>query len=265
MKKVLTIAGSDCSGGSGIEADLKTFCAYGVYGMCVITSLVAENTVRVIGKEDCSEKIIGAQLDAVFGDIPPDAVKIGMLPSAACMKAVSAGIRKYSPRNIVADPVMIASSGGRLMDKDAMGAFIKYILPLSDMLTPNIPEAAALSGISVSSRSDMEKAAEIISGLGAKSVLVKGGHLKGKAEDIFYDGTGFYRFESDRINTRDTHGTGCTYSSAIAAGLALGYGKPKAVESAKAYVTGAIKHSLRMGNGSGPLNHFYNFRSCFYK
>lgn len=256
IKKVLTIAGSDCSGGAGIQADLKTMSAHGVFGMSVIVSVVAENTARVIDIQDVSPEMIEKQIDAVFEDIVPDAVKIGMLSTPACMQAVAGKLRQYQPQHVVIDPVMYAKNGCPLMNPDAVGALIEHVLPLADVLTPNIPEAECIADMKIETPSDMEEAARKIHAMGCKGVLVKGGHAIGDALDILYDGTQFYRFETKRINTKNTHGTGCTLSSAIASNLALGYDIAEAVKRAKDYVTDAIEHSLAIGNGCGPLNHF---------
>jgi len=257
LKKVLTIAGSDCSGGAGIQADLKTFCAHGVFGMSVIVSVVAENTSRVIDIEDISPEMIRKQMDAVFEDIEVDGVKIGMLSGRKCMQAVINGLKEYKPQNIVIDPVMIAKGGHALMQENALDFFISELIPFADILTPNIPEAEAITGLNITTADDMEKAAEIIYSMGAKSVIVKGGHLNGDAEDILFDGKRFHSFTTKRINTKNTHGTGCTYSSAIASNLALGMELFEAVRKAKEYVTMAIEHSLNIGKGHGPINHFY--------
>lgn len=256
MKKVLTIAGSDCSGGAGVQADLKTMSAFGVFGMSVIVSVVAENTARVIDIEDVSPAMIEKQIDAVFEDIVPDAVKIGMLSTPACMQAVAGRLRQYRPRHVVIDPVMYAKNGCPLMAPDAVGTLIEQVLPLADVLTPNIPEAECITGMKIQTAEDMEEAARRIFAMGCKGVLVKGGHAVGDALDVLYDGAQFYRFESRRIPTKNTHGTGCTLSSAIASGLALGHDIPQAVRLAKDYVTDAIAHSLAIGKGCGPLNHF---------
>ena len=258
MKKVLTIAGSDCSGGAGIQADLKTFAAHGVYGMSAIVSVVAENTSRVVGVQDVSPEMIEKQIDAVFEDIGADAVKIGMLSQSACMEAVARKLREYGPRNVVVDPVMVAKNGCPLMRPDSTDTLIREILPLADLLTPNLPEAEKLTGTPVRSAEDMERAAKQIAGLGAKAVLVKGGHAAGDATDVLYDGTRFFRYSAERIDTKNTHGTGCTYSSAIAANLALGLPLAEAVGLAKEYVTTAIRHSLAIGKGWGPTHHFYD-------
>lgn len=258
MKKVLTIAGSDCSGGAGIQADLKTFSAHGVFGMSVIVSVVAENTSRVIDIQDITPDMIEKQIDAVFEDIEVDAVKIGMLSTPICMETVAKKLYQYLPPNIVIDPVMYAKNGCPLMDPNAVDTLIKVIIPYADVLTPNIPEAEKIAGIKISNISDMEKAARKIFEMGCKNVIVKGGHAIGNALDVLFDGTQFYHFESHRINTKNTHGTGCTFSSAIASNLALGMNIPKAVEQAKKYVTVAIEHSLAIGKGHGPTHHFYD-------
>ena len=257
-KTVLSIAGSDCSGGAGIQADLKTFAAYGVYGMSVVTSVVAENTSRVIRSQDILPEIIEDQMKAVFEDIGADAVKIGMLPHSGCMEAVARKLREYRPRNIVIDPVMIAKDGNPLMQPDAVDTLIRQILPLADLLTPNIPEACRISGLPVDTPAERERAAEKIVGMGVKAVLIKGGHTRGDAEDVLFDGVRFHSFSAERIPTKNTHGTGCTLSSAIAANLALDLDLTEAVAQAKDYVTTAIQHALPLGKGHGPTNHFYN-------
>ncbi len=256
IKKVLTIAGSDCSGGAGVQADLKTMSAHGVFGMSVIVSVVAENTARVIDIQDVTPEMIEKQIDAVFEDIVPDAVKIGMLSTPACMKAVAGKLDQYQPEHVVIDPVMYAKNGCPLMNPDAVGALIELILPHADVLTPNIPEAECITGMEIHNSADMEEAAKKIYAMGVRGVLVKGGHAIGNALDVLYDGKEFHHFETQRINTKNTHGTGCTLSSAIASNLALGYDIPEAVKRAKDYVTDAIIHSLAIGNGCGPLNHF---------
>lgn len=256
-KKVLTIAGSDCSGGAGIQADLKTFAAHGVYGMSAIVSVVAENTSRVLDTQDITPEMIEKQIDAVFEDIGVDAVKVGMLSRAACMKAVARGLQKYGPQNVVIDPVMVAKNGCPLMRPDSMDALIRDILPLADLLTPNIPEAERIANVKIDSAQDMERAAKRIFALGAKNVLIKGGHAAGDALDILFDGKEFWHFSAERIDTKNTHGTGCTFSSAIASNLALGLDLKQAVKRAKDYVTMAIGHSLSIGKGCGPTHHFY--------
>lgn len=258
MKTALTIAGSDCSGGAGIQADLKTFSAHGVFGMSAIVSVVAENTARVIQIQDITPDMIRAQLDAVFEDIPVDAVKIGMLSSPACMEAVAEKLREYQPKNVIIDPVMYAKNGCPLMDPSSIGTLIRTIIPLADVLTPNIPEAECISGMKIETLEDVRKAAVVIHNMGCKAVLIKGGHAIGDAEDTLFDGETYYSFKSERIDTKNTHGTGCTLSSAIAANLARGADVRTAVENAKAYVTTAIRHALPLGKGCGPTHHFYD-------
>lgn len=258
MKTVLSIAGSDCSGGAGIQADLKTFSAHGVFGMSVIASVVAENTFRVIEFQDVRPDIIEKQIDAVFEDIPPDAVKIGMLSCRAGMLAVAGRLRQWMPRNVVLDPVMYAKNGCALMDPASIDTLIAEVVPLADLVTPNIPEAEKMAGMAIANRQDMEGAAGRIHAMGCRAVLVKGGHSAGDATDILFDGHAYHAFTAPRIDTQNTHGTGCTYSSAIASNLALGLPLPAAVERAKAYVTTAIAHALDLGRGNGPTHHFYD-------
>ena len=257
MKTILTIAGSDCSGGACIQADLKTFSAHGLFGMSVVVSVVAENTKEVISVENISQKVIEDQMDAVFNDIFPEAVKIGMLSTPEVMKSVALKLKQYKPKNIVIDPVMYAKNGFPLMDRKNIEALIENIIPLADLLTPNIPEAEEITKSKIKTKEDMEKAAIEISKMGCKSVLIKGGHLEGDALDILYTNNKFYYFNNKRINTKNTHGTGCTLSSAIASNLALGDDISDAVKKGKDYVTLAIENSLNLGSGNGPTNHFY--------
>src|SRR5699024_2337495 len=205
-----------CSGGAGVQADLKTFSAHGVFGMSVIVSVVAENTSRVIDIQDITPDMIERQIDAVFEDIEVDAVKIGMLSTEACMESVVRKLEQYKPYNVVIDPVMYAKNGSPLMDPNSIDTLIKVVLPYADLLTPNIPEAEKISNIEISSPEDMKTAAKLIYDMGCKNVLVKGGHAIGDSLDILYDGKQFYYYETRRINTKNTHGTGCTLSSAIA-------------------------------------------------
>jgi hydroxymethylpyrimidine/phosphomethylpyrimidine kinase len=258
MKKVLSVAGSDCSGGAGIQADLKTFSAHGVFGMTAITSVVAENTFRVIEFQDVRPDIIEKQIDAVFEDIPPDAVKIGMLSCRETMLAVARKLREWKPIHVVIDPVMYAKNGSALMSSDSIGTLIAEVASLADVITPNIPEADEMTGMRIRTLADMEQAARRIHQMGCRTVLIKGGHREDDATDIFYDGNRIYRYSAPRIHTKNTHGTGCTYSSAIASNLALGLPVSQAVERAKAYVTTAIAHALEFGKGNGPTHHFYD-------
>jgi hydroxymethylpyrimidine/phosphomethylpyrimidine kinase len=266
MKKVLTIAGSDCSGGAGIQADLKTFSAHGVFGMSVVVSVVAENTCRVIDIQDITPDMIEKQIDAVFEDIEVDALKLGMLSNAVSMEAVAGKLRQYKPKNVVLDPVMYAKNGAPLMEPEAIETLISTVLPLADLVTPNIPEAEKIAGMKINEEGSgsaadeigrMEAAAEKICRMGCKNVLVKGGHAVGSALDVLFDGKRILRFDAPRVDTKNTHGTGCTYSSAIASNLALGMTLPQAVDRAKAYVTTAILHALPVGKGHGPTHHFY--------
>ena len=258
MKKVLTIAGSDCSGGAGIQADLKTFSAHGVFGMSVIVSVVAENTSRVISIQDITPDMIEKQIDAVFEDIEVDAVKVGMLSTPDCMKAVAEKLARYKPQNVVIDPVMYAKNGCPLMEPEAVDTLVETIIPLADVLTPNIPEAEKITHMPICTVDDMEAAAIKIYSMGSKAVVIKGGHSAGSALDVLYDGNEIFRFDTARINTKNTHGTGCTFSSAVASQLAKGMCVSEAVRYAKSYVTMAIKHSLEIGKGHGPTHHFYN-------
>ena len=262
MKKVLSIAGSDCSGGAGIQADLKTFSALGVFGMSVITSVVAENTSRVIDLQNISPDMIGKQMDAVFEDIEVDAVKVGMLSTPECMRKAAEKLAQYHPSNIVIDPVMYAKNGCPLMEPSAVETLIGTILPLADVLTPNIPEAERIAGIRINSAADMKDAAEKIHAMGCRAVIIKGGHAAGNALDVLFDGRKIRSYEKNRINTKNTHGTGCTFSSAIAALLARGNDLETAVQRAKDYVTMAIEHSLAIGKGCGPTHHFYELYQC---
>lgn len=261
MKTALTIAGSDSGGGAGIQADLKTFSALGVFGMSAITAITAQNTCGVTAIRELDDEIIEAQIAAVFCDIPVNAVKIGMLASTRIIKAVSGALQKYGARKIVVDPVMVAKSGSHLLLPDAVGALKQFLLPLADVVTPNLHEAAALVGFPVNDRSDMERAALAIKSMGPRYVVVKGGHLPGDACDLLYDGSNFKVFANERIDSKHTHGTGCTFSSAIAAGLAKGLDVTEAVQAAKNYINMAIRHGFPLGKGVGPTHHFYELYS----
>ncbi len=261
MKTALTIAGSDSSGGAGIQADLKTFSALGVFGMSVITAITAQNTCGVTNIRELDEEIIADQIDAVYGDIPVGAVKIGMLSSAAITRVVSAALARCGAKNIVVDPVMVAKSGSRLLKPEAVDALVRLLFPLADVVTPNLHEATEIVGFTVDDRDAMERAAVAIKKMGPRFVVVKGGHLPGAACDLFYDGTNFTVLANERIETRHTHGTGCTFSSAIAAGLAKGLTVGEAVAAAKRYITVAIAHGFSLGKGVGPTHHFYELYS----
>ena len=256
VKRVLTIAGSDSGGGAGIQADLKTITALGGFGMSVITALTAQNTLGVTGIHEVPADFVAMQFDAVASDIGIDAAKTGMLASAEIMRVVAAKVRQYSVEKLVVDPVMVAKGGARLIREDARETLVKELIPLACVVTPNIPEAEFLSGMPIAGPKDMRTAAAVIHELGARYVVIKGGHLSGAAIDILYDGRRFYEFEAERIATGDTHGTGCTFSAAIATGLAAGKSVHDAVDAAKKYIQEAIRYAWRIGGGHGPTNHF---------
>lgn len=257
LKIALTIAGSDSSGGAGIQADLKTFSANGVYGMSVITAVTAQNTQGVLAVQDIDKEIIAKQMEAVFEDIAIDAVKIGMVSQIETIETVAVKLKHYNPKIVVVDPVMISKSGYHLLQPSAEKKLVKELLPLSLLVTPNIPEAEVITGMVITTLTDMEQAAKQIYGMGAKNVLLKGGHLENEATDVLFDGTAFTYFKAARINTKNTHGTGCTLSSAVTAFLAQGSSVAEAVKKAKEYITIAIRHSLSLGKGVGPTHHFY--------
>jgi hydroxymethylpyrimidine/phosphomethylpyrimidine kinase len=253
----LSIASSDSGGGAGIQADLLTFAAHGVYGTTVIVAATAQNTRRVSAIEPLSTRLVREQLDAVFSDFRPKAVKIGMLYDTPRIRAVAAGLRRWDARNIVLDPVMVAKSGARLLSKTALASLKKDLLPLADLVTPNLPEAEVLSGIRIRGDSDRRLAAGIIADLGPRAVLVKGGHAHGRElRDLLFDGQAFTAFAAPRIRTRATHGTGCTLSSAVAANLALGRGLEEAVERAMAYLRAGLERGVFPGKGFGVPDHF---------
>lgn len=258
MKKVLAIAGSDCSGGAGIQADLKTMTAHKVYGMSVITALTAQNTTGVFGVLESTPEFVAAQLDAVFTDIRPDAVKIGMVSNSRIIEVIVQKLREYEAVNIVVDPVMISTSGSKLLNDEAMEAVISRLIVCAGIITPNIPEAEALTGLHIESQQDMLAAAQKIAGMIPGAVLIKGGHLHDTANDLLFQNGQAHWFTSERVNNPNTHGTGCTLSSAIACNLALGHDLAASVQNAKDYVLGALRANLDLGRGSGPLNHCWN-------
>lgn len=255
MKTVLTIAGSDCSGGAGIQADIKTMIMNGVYAMSVITALTAQNTTGVFGIQESPVEFVDQQMDCVFQDIFPDAVKIGMLSSAEIMHHVAAGLQKYEARHIVLDPVMVSTSGHRLMQKEAEETLQKELFPLAEVITPNIPEAEVLTGLKITDADSMELAARAISNEFHISVLLKGGHRVEDANDLLYTDGKTQWLKGERIDNPNTHGTGCTLSSAIASNLAKGYDLTDSVIRAKSYLTDALRAGLNLGKGSGPLDH----------
>lgn len=264
MKHCLSIAGSDCSGGAGIQADLKAFSAHKCYGMSVITSVVAENTSRVISVYNMPAAEVEKQIDAVFEDIRVDAVKLGMLPNAEIIEAVGERLAKYRPEIVVCDPVLVATSGDALSDGKTVSAMRKSIFPLADLITPNIPEAEAISGVKIRSLDDFDKAADVIMAMGVKNLLIKGGHFAelgySKCVDVLYRAGGEREtFAAELVDSQNTHGTGCTLSSAIAANLANGLDMPNAIRAAKEYITEAIKRSFTVGKGHSPVHHFCRF------
>ena len=263
MRTALTIAGSDSSGGAGIQADIKTMTANGVFATCAVTALTAQNTTGVTDILESTPHFLEEQLDAVFTDIFPDAVKIGMVSSAALIAVIADKLRRYGAKRIVVDPVMVATSGAKLLQDDAVSALTEKLLPLAEVLTPNIPEAEILSGMTITDAAGMEAAARIIHDKYGCAVLCKGGHQINDADDLLWrDGSGKW-FRGKRIDNPNTHGTGCTLSSAIAANLAKGYDLDTAVERAKAYISGALAAMLDLGKGSGPVDHMFALKGAF--
>ncbi len=256
---VLTIAGSDSSGGAGIQADLKTFAALGVYGASAITAVTAQNTQQVIEVFALPPALVASQIEAVASDIDISAAKTGMLAGADTIEAVAAKVREHALRPLVVDPVLVASTGERLMADDGLEAFRQQMLPLATVLTPNLLEAEALLGHPIASWDDVREAARELVAMGAESVVVTGGHREGPAIDIFYDGHEFHEYTAARVDTTNTHGTGCTFASAIAAALAKGTNTRGAVALAKAYVTKALQSAYPIGRGNGPVHHFYRY------
>lgn len=257
MKTALSIAGSDSCGGAGIQADIKTITMNGVYAMSAVTALTAQNTTGVRAIQESTPEFLKDQIDAVFEDIPPDAVKIGMLSSPELINVVSDRLRYFHAENIVLDPVMVATSGSALLKTEAVETLCDELLPIASLVTPNIPEAEILSGIPIRGKDDMMKVAENIGRIYGCAVLIKGGHDVNTANDLLYDKGEFRWFEGERIDNPNTHGTGCTLSSAIAANLAKGYSLDKSIESAKKYIQGALSAMLDLGKGSGPLHHSF--------
>ena len=257
MKTALSIAGSDCSGGAGIQADLKTMTMHGVYGMSAITALTAQNTTGVAGILEVTPDFLRKQIEMVFEDIHPDAVKIGMVPNSSLMEVIARSLEDYQAGNIVVDPVMAATAGSALMKKEALETLKRKLLPMADLVTPNIPEAEVLSGMRIENEDAMAEAARVISERCGCAVLLKGGHNISDANDLLYFGGELRWFCGKRIHNPNTHGTGCTLSSAIASNLAKGYDLPTAIRQAKAYVSGALAAMLDLGKGTGPMHHAY--------
>ena len=265
MKTALTIAGSDSSGGAGIQADIKTMTANGVFATCAVTALTAQNTTGVTDILESTPHFLAEQLDAVFTDIVPDAVKIGMVSSAELIAVIAEKLRQYGAERVVVDPVMVATSGAKLLRDDAIQALTSQLLPLATVLTPNIPEAEILSGLPITDAAGMEAAARTISQRYGCAVLCKGGHQINDADDLLWrDGAGKW-FKGRRIDNPNTHGTGCTLSSAIASNLAKGYDLDTAVERAKAYISGCLSAMLDLGHGSGPMDHTFNLKGDFVR
>ena len=252
---ILTIAGSDSGGGAGIQADLKTFAAFGLFGTSAITAVTAQNTQGVSAIHELPVAIVAEQIDAVVADLRPQAVKVGMLSTVAIVEVVADALRRHNLQNVVIDPVMVAKSGDRLLRREAVEALIRSLLPLATVLTPNLPEAEVLLGRPVRTLAAQEAAARDLVALGPHAVVVKGGHREGDAIDVLFAEGKSCRYTAQRIETRSTHGTGCTFSSAIAANLALGLPLKEAVGAAKRYLTGAIQHAPGLGSGHGPVNH----------
>ena len=265
MKTALTIAGSDCSGGAGIQADIKTMTMNGVYAMSAVTALTAQNTTGVTGIQESSPEFLEMQLDAVFEDIYPDAVKIGMVASGELIRAIADRLRHYDAGNVVIDPVMVSTSGSALMRNDAVDTLVKELLPLATLVTPNIPEAEVLSGRAISTKEEMIEAAKQIGDENHCAVLLKGGHSVNDANDLLYAEGRLTWFQGKRIDNPNTHGTGCTLSSAIASNLAKGFSLEESVERAKSYISEALEAMLDLGKGSGPMQHNFGLTGEYEK
>lgn len=263
MKTALTIAGSDSSGGAGIQADIKTMTANGVYAMSAITALTAQNTTGVYGILEVTPEFLANQLDCIFTDIRPDAVKTGMVSSSALIEVIAQKLTQYKAKNLVIDPVMVATSGAKLISDEAIETLKGKLLGLATLITPNIPEAQVLSGMDIRTAEDMERAAKAIYEAYGCAVLCKGGHQLNDANDLLYSKEGARWYHGRRIANPNTHGTGCTMSSAIASNLAKGYSLDEAVERAKAYISGALAAMLDLGKGSGPMNHMFDLKGTF--
>lgn len=257
IKKVLTIAGSDSSGGAGIQADIKTIAAHKMYAMSVITALTAQNTTGVYGISEVTPEFIEQQIDCIFTDIYPDAVKIGMVSNSKIIESIAKKLKEYNAKNIVVDPVMVSTSGSKLLSDEAQNALISKLLPLGTVITPNIPEAEVLCGFSINNEEEMVKAAKEISKFYSGAILIKGGHLINDAIDLLYEDGNIRWYSERRIDNPNTHGTGCTLSSAIACNLADGKSLYESIKNAKSYLTGALETMLDLGKGSGPLDHMY--------
>lgn len=265
MKTALTIAGSDSGGGAGIQADIKTMTMNGVFATCAITALTAQNTLGVTGIMDVSAEFLAKELDAVFTDIPPDAVKIGMVSATSIIETIAEKLIEYKAKNIVLDPVMVATSGAKLISDDAIYALTEKLIPLATLITPNIPEAEVLADMKITSVEDMLSASKIISEKYSCAVLCKGGHSLNDSNDLLYSAGNYKWFNGKRIDNPNTHGTGCTLSSAIASNLAKGYDLKTSIQRAKDYISGALNAMLDLGAGSGPMKHNFNLTGEFSK
>lgn len=255
MEKILTIAGSDCSGGAGIQADIKTITAHKMYAMSAITALTSQNTMGVQGVLEATPEFVAMQLDSIFTDIVPDAVKIGMVSNKNIISIIADKLIEYDAKKVVLDPVMVSTSGSKLLAEDAMEMLINKLMPLATVITPNIPEGECLCGFHIETREDMIKAVEKISTFYKGNILLKGGHLKDCSDDLLYENGQLTWFNGEKIDNPNTHGTGCTLSSAIACNIAVNSDLKECIKNSKEYITGALKANLNLGNGSGPLNH----------
>ena len=265
MKTALTVAGSDCSGGAGIQADLKTMTMNGVYAMSAITALTAQNTTGVRAIQESTPEFLKQQLDAIFQDIYPDAVKIGMVSSCQLIRVIADRLKYYDAKNVVVDPVMVATSGSALMKTDAVRTLVEELIPLASLVTPNVPEAEILSGLTIKTKEDMMTAAKQLGDRYHCAVLLKGGHSINDANDLLYANGELIWFEGKRIDNPNTHGTGCTLSSAIAANLAKGFTLAESVQRAKNYISGALGAMLDLGKGSGPMNHAFDLQGEYVR
>jgi len=258
VRKALTVAGSDSGGGAGIQADLKTFASFGVYGTSALSAVTAQNTIEVVAIAEVPEEVVAAQIDAILEDIGADAAKTGMLSSGSIIATVADRLQAWGIANLVVDPVMVAKSGDRLLQLEAIDELKATLLPIALIVTPNLPEAEVISGITIRTEADARRAAEVIASLGPSYVVIKGGHRFDAPIDLVYDGQHFYELPAERIETPNTHGTGCTFSAAITAELALGSSPLDAIASAKSYVTAALRASYLVGSGHSPVNHFHS-------
>ena len=267
MKTVLSIAGTDPTGGAGIQTDLKTFEAFGVYGMAVITVVCAQNTTGVFGMQPVSAELVGKQIDCVFDDICPDAVKVGMVASPALIRVIAEKLQGYGAEHVVVDPVMVATSGAKLLEDEAVEVLVQELFPLAEVITPNLPELSVLTGQEIADEAAFQRAAEHLAAQAGVNVLAKGGHSAGEASDLLVmaDGKGEKWYRGTRVENPNTHGTGCTLSSAIAANLAKGFDLAESIGRAKSYLFGALLAKMDLGTGSGPVDHGWNLHGDFFE